>query len=156
MSTRHHLSADLKGDMDKYLGKLEQSRANSREERVERNKAHAREALTDGVFASSYTEAPQGLTYSMTESSNQILLEQGLEVRDSIEAREKPLAHAKAVAASFDELIEQYDIDVMIAPCDCMPSTNSGASSKWNLDSTALIRRSLIRTYRDPRSQLYR
>ena len=43
----------------------------------------------------------------MTESSNQILLEQGLEFRGSIGAREKPLTNAKAVAASFDKLIEK-------------------------------------------------
>ena len=49
----------------------------------------------------------KGLACSMTEYPNQILLEHGLEFGDSIEARKKPLAHAKAVAASCDELIEK-------------------------------------------------
>lgn len=49
----------------------------------------------------------KGLVCSTTEYPNQTLLEQSLEFRDSIGAREKLLTHAKAVAASFDELIEK-------------------------------------------------
>ena len=72
------------------------------------------------------------LTSIATEYPNQILLEQGLEFPDSAEAREKPLAHSKAVAANFDELIEKYDIDVIIAPGDCMLSTYSAAGGEHN------------------------
>ncbi|KAL8848648.1 MAG: hypothetical protein Q9221_006322 [Calogaya cf. arnoldii] len=95
--------------MDNYLGKLERSKVKSLKELVKWNKAYAQEALTD-------------------EYPNQILLEQGLEFGDSIEARERAQAHAKAVAANFDELMEEYDIDVIIAPGDCMLSTYSTAS----------------------------
>lgn len=70
------------------------------------------------------------LTDFVTEYPNQILLEQGLEFGDSAEAREKPLAHAKAVAASFEEMIEKYDIDVIIAPGDCTLSTYAAAGGK--------------------------
>lgn len=66
----------------------------------------------------------------MTEYPNQTLLEQGLEFGDSVEAREKPLAHAKTVAKSFDNMIEEYDVDVIIAPGDCMLSTYAAAGGK--------------------------
>ncbi|MCJ1349375.1 hypothetical protein MMC31_007615 [Peltigera leucophlebia] len=107
-ATQTLMVADLKGDMDTYLGSLKQSKVKSLRELVEWNKTHAEEALTD-------------------EYPNQILLEQGLEFGDSAEAREKPLAHAKAVAASFEEMIEKYDIDVIIAPGDCTLSTYAAA-----------------------------
>ncbi|KAL8958892.1 MAG: hypothetical protein Q9193_004134 [Seirophora villosa] len=105
------MAADLKGDMDKYLGNLRQSKVKSLQELVEWNKEHAEEALTD-------------------EYPNQTLLEQGLDFGDSVEAREKPLAHSKAVAANFDELLQKYHIDVMIAPGDCMLSTYSAAGGE--------------------------
>ncbi|KAL8746982.1 MAG: hypothetical protein Q9190_001061 [Brigantiaea leucoxantha] len=66
-------------------------------------------------------------TQTLMQYLNQLLLEQGLDFPDSVEAREKPLAHSKAVAMSFDETIEKYDIDVIIAPDDCMLSTYSAA-----------------------------
>ena len=71
------------------------------------------------------------LTELVSEYPNQTLLEQGLEFGDSVEAREKPFAHAKAVAASFDEMIEKYNIDVIIAPGDCMLSTYAAAGGKY-------------------------
>ncbi len=59
-----------------------------------------------------------------------MLLEQGPDFGDSAEAREKPLSHSKAVAASFDETIKKYDIDVNIAPGDCMLNTYSAAGGE--------------------------
>ena len=60
----------------------------------------------------------------------QILLEAGLAFGDSAEAREKPLAHSTAVAANFDKMIEEYKIDVNIAPGDCMLSTYAAAGGE--------------------------
>ncbi|KAL8646443.1 MAG: hypothetical protein Q9226_006854 [Calogaya cf. arnoldii] len=90
MDDAFRLVADLKADMDNYLGKLEQSKVKSLEELVEWNKAHAKKGLTDGTFAFLYNigSHQDWLTFSMTEYPNQILLEQGLEFGDSIEARE--------------------------------------------------------------------
>ncbi|KAL8808982.1 MAG: hypothetical protein Q9200_003825, partial [Gallowayella weberi] len=98
----------LMAAMDQYLGDLKQGKVKSLQELVEWNKEHAEEALTD-------------------EYPNQILLEQGLNFGDSVEAREKLLAHSKAVAANFDEVLQKYDIDVVIAPGDCMLNTYSAA-----------------------------
>lgn len=61
-----------------------------------------------------------------------MLLEQGLSFGDLAEAREKPLAHPKAIAATFDEMIEKYDIDAIIAPGDCMLSTYAAADGERN------------------------
>ncbi|KAL8902973.1 MAG: hypothetical protein Q9207_004246 [Kuettlingeria erythrocarpa] len=107
-ATQTLMVAGNKEDMDNYLGKLKQSKVKSLKELVEWNRQHATEALTD-------------------EYPNQDLLEQALNFGDSNEAPAKALAHAKAVAAKFDELIEKYDIDVMIAPGDCMLSTYAAA-----------------------------
>ena len=76
VSTRHHLIADLKEDVDEYRGKLERSKVKSLEELVGWNKAHAIAALTDGIFVSLRTL--KGLICSKTECLNQILLEQDL------------------------------------------------------------------------------
>ncbi|KAL8937649.1 MAG: hypothetical protein Q9216_004321, partial [Gyalolechia sp. 2 TL-2023] len=46
-ATQTLMVADLKGDMDNYLGKLEHNKVKSLEELIEWNKAHAKEALTD-------------------------------------------------------------------------------------------------------------
>ena len=75
-------------------------------------------------------------------------MEQGLDFDGSAEAREKPLAHSKAVAANFNEMITRHNIDVMIAPSDYMLSTCAAASS----ESSQVM--SLRWTYR--RSQVFR
>ena len=118
--------------MDNYLGSLNESKVKSLRELVQWNKDHAEEALTDGnsVWPRIFDFE---LTSFLTEYPNQILLEQGLDFPDSVEAREKPLAHSKAVAANFDEMIEKYDIDIIIAPGDCMFSTYSAAGGKHRL-----------------------
>lgn len=64
------------------------------------------------------------------EYPNQELLEQGLTFGDSVETREKLTAHSKAVAENFDEMIEKYDIDVIIAPGDCMLSEYAAAGGQ--------------------------
>ena len=66
----------------------------------------------------------------ISEYPFQDLLEQGLAFGDSAEAREKPLAHSKAVATNFDEMIQKYDIDVIIAPGDCKLSTYAAAGGE--------------------------
>ena len=65
-----------------------------------------------------------------TEYPNQELLGQGLGFGPSVEAREKPLAHSRAVAATFDLMMEEYDIGVIIAPSDCMLSTYAAAGGE--------------------------
>ena len=75
----------------------------------------------------------------MAEYPNQSLLEQCLDFPDSVEAREKPLAHSKAVAANFDEMIYKYDIDIIIAPSDCMLSTYAAAGGEYNSIPEVLI-----------------
>lgn len=102
------MSADLKDNMDNYLGSLKEGKVKCLQELVDWNFAHAEEALTE-------------------EYPNQELLEQGLTFGDSVETREKLTAHSKAVAENFDEMIEKYDIDVIIAPGDCMLSEYAAA-----------------------------
>lgn len=102
------MTADLKENMDNYLGSLQTSKVKSLQELVDWNSVHAEEALTK-------------------EYPNQDLLDQGLAFGDSVQTREKLVAHTKAVAANFDEMIKAYDIDVIIAPGDCMLSEYAAA-----------------------------
>lgn len=115
--------------MDEYLGSLTEGKVKSLRELVQWNKEHAKEALTDG-HENLFQYLDCELTFCATEYPNQIMLEQGLAFPDSVEAREKPLAHSKAVAAHFNEMIEKYDIDIIIAPGDCMLSVYSAAGGK--------------------------
>ncbi|KAL8823961.1 MAG: hypothetical protein Q9191_005407 [Dirinaria sp. TL-2023a] len=108
------MTADLKHNMDNYLGSLRTSKVKSLQELVDWNSAHAEEALTK-------------------EYPNQELLEQGLAFANSansVETREKLVAHAKAVAANFDDMVKKYDIDVLIAPGDCILSEYAAAGGK--------------------------
>ena len=61
---------------------------------------------------------------------NQDKLEAALNFGNSVEARERPLAHSNAVVASFNEIVEQYDLDVIIGPGDCWLSTFSAAGGE--------------------------
>ena len=88
--------------MDNYLGSLKESKVRSLQELVEWNAAHAKEALTEGIVL---WEKIRWYTNLKVEYPFQDLLEQGLAFGDSAEAREKPLAHSKAVAANFDEMV---------------------------------------------------
>ncbi|KAL9064147.1 MAG: hypothetical protein Q9161_009057 [Pseudevernia consocians] len=108
------LGVDVKENMDNYLGSLKEGKVKSLRELVDWNSAHAEEALTK-------------------EYPNQELLEKGLTFGDSVETREKLTAHAEAVAASFDEVVSKYDIDVIIAPGDCMLSEYAAAGGQSSL-----------------------
>ena len=68
--------------------------------------------------------------YTAIEYPNQDKIEAALDFGQSVEARERPLAHSKAVAASFNEIIKQYDLDIIIGPGDCWLSTFSAAGGK--------------------------
>ncbi len=116
--------------MDNYLSNLKESKVKSLQELVDWNKAHAKEALTEGKIYPTIGNI-KGCTNSKLEYPFQGLLEEGLAFGDSVEAREKPLAHSKYVAANFDEVIEKYNIDVVIAPGDCMLSTYAAAGGKF-------------------------
>ncbi|KAL8786600.1 MAG: hypothetical protein Q9195_008157 [Heterodermia aff. obscurata] len=97
------MTADLKVNMDNYLGSLKEGKVKSLQELVDWNSAHEDEALTE-------------------EYPNQELLIRGLNFDDSAGLREKLATHAEAVAAKIDEIMMAYHIDVVIAPGDCMLS----------------------------------
>lgn len=57
-------------------------------------------------------------------------MELALAFGDSVEKREKLLSHINDVGKSFSETLEQYDIDVIIAPGDSWLSKYSAALDK--------------------------
>ena len=67
-------------------------------------------------------ESPPMAEKKYTEYPNQELLKKGLSFIGSAEIRKKLSAHAEAVAAKFDEIMTTYELDVIIAPGDCMLS----------------------------------
>ena len=99
----------------------------SLQELVDWNRAHAHEALTEGMV---FWRKLHSILLIKREYPFQDLLEEGLAFGDSQEAREKPLAHANAVATNFDEMIEEHKLDVIIASGDCMLSTYAAAGGK--------------------------
>ncbi len=105
------------------------NKAKSLKELVGWNSAHAAEALTEGTFIRRKARIlPKIKRHDLPKPSAARVGSLGF--RDSAEAREKPLAHSKAIAANFDETVERYEIDVIIAPGDCMLSTYSAAGGK--------------------------
>lgn len=99
----------------------------SLQELVDWNRAHAQEALTAAMV---FSKILTGIMLTKVGYPFQKFFEEGLAFRDSEETREKPLAHAKAVAANFDQMIEKHQLDVIIAPGDCMLSTYAAAGGE--------------------------
>ena len=120
----------MKDDLDNYLATLKESKVKSLQELVDWNHVHAQEALTEGMIVSNILT---DILLIKVEYPFQNFLEDGLSFPDSEEAREKPLAHAKAVAANFDDMIEKHQLDVIIAPGDCMLSTYAAAGGKLTI-----------------------
>ncbi|KAG6989772.1 amidase [Physcia stellaris] len=123
-ATETLMVADLKDDLDNYLASLKESKVKSLQELVDWNRAHHQEALTEGML---FSKTLTSILLTKVEYPFQKFLEEGLAFPKSEEAREKPLAHAKAVAANFDDMIEKHQLDVIIAPGDCMLSTYAAA-----------------------------
>ena len=114
--------------MDRYLGRLKEGKVKSLQELVDWNSAHEEEALTKGI--PTRPESPPSTAKDIyTEYPNQELLERGLSFSDS-DLREKVSAHAEAVAAKFDEIMTAYELDVIIAPGDCMLSEYAAAGGQ--------------------------
>ena len=135
------IAADLQGDMNEYLQSLKTSRVRSLKELVDWNFAHKDEALTTGRLQAIVTTTTivYGLL-SHPDYPNQDWLISALAFGDSVEKRDRIMAHVQRVGLRFEETFTKYNIDAIIGPSDSALCLFSAARGKQVKDTGLLDR----------------